>query len=251
MTSEDAVLRRYVKNKLYNAPELKPYLEEASIVRTENDPGLVWDIMVLLPNEFFQEFSARYGESFAIDDNDHVPPVFTRVKSFGWLNKDFAFRIPIALWIYQHSLILQDKTGNLKRILREQNEIFSEKVAEILRKKYLEFRTERHNLRHALQKNADVSVTLIKATVVKLALETCFLVEGRPYPYKKWLSRTAQHETVNGKKILKISESFLKEEEPEAAIGLSDDLVNQVATMLYETKMFSKDFLHKWWFHLL
>ena len=251
MISEDMMFRKYVKSKLYNAPELKPYLEEASIVRTENDPGLVWDIMVFLPDELFQRFSAQYGESFAIDDNDHVPPVFIRVKSFSWLSRDFAWRLPIALWIYQHSLVFQDKTGSFNRVLQEQSQKFSEKVSEMLKRKYLEFRTERHNLRHALRKNADISITLIKATVVKLSLEICFLVEGKPYPYKKWLSRTALTSTVNGKKILKISESFLREEEPEAIIRLSDDLLNQVAIKLYETRMFSEDFLHKWWFHLL
>lgn len=250
MTTEEILMRAYVENKLYRTQELVPYLEKAAILWTENDPGLIWDIMVLLPDELFSEFIRRYGDCFVIDDHEHAPCVFTRVKSFEWLKSDFESRLPVALWIYQNSLVLQDGEGRFDEILQEQKEIFIKIILEILRKKYLEFRTERHNLRHALEKGNVVAITIIKNTVVKLALEISFLIERKPYPYKKWLPLAVQHETSNGKEVFQISEDFLNTTDPKKTIELSDCLVEKVVKMLVETSMFPEDFLRRWWLNL-
>ncbi len=251
MKPGELVMRAYVENKLYKTKELVGFIEEASILQTENEPGLVWDVMVLLPDGSFQEFSGRYGECFIVDDHDHYPEVFTRVKSFEWLRKDFTRRLPIALWIYQHSLVLADKEGGFNRILQEQMRAFNQAIPEILRRKYLEFRTERHNLRHALKRKRTVSELLIKATVVKLGLEMIFLAERKPYPYKKWLSLAAGQEVRCGKIILQISNEFLSADTVEATLELSNRLVGKIVEVLDETGMFSKDFLERWWLYLV
>ena len=250
MTNEEILMRAYVENKLYKAPALEPYLGKAAILWTENDPSLIWDIIVLLPDELFSEFIRRYSDCFVIDDHEHVPWVFTRVKSFEWLKGDFESRLPIALWIYQNSLILQDREGRFGEVLQKQKEIFIKIILEILRKKYLEFRTERHNLRHALERGNVVAITIIKNTVVKLALEVSFLIERKPYPYKKWLPLAVQRETSNGKEVLQISEDFLNTADHKKTIELSDCLVEKVVKMLVETSMFPEDFLRKWWLNL-
>ncbi|MEK9135150.1 MAG: DUF4037 domain-containing protein [Patescibacteria group bacterium] len=251
MEIEELAMRAYVENKLYKTKELVEFVEKASILQTENEPGLVWDVMILLPDDSFQEFSGQYGECFVVDDHDHHPNVFTRVKSFEWLRKDFTRRLPIALWIYQHSLVLADKGGGFDKIIQEQMKVFDEAVPETLRKKYLEFRTERHNLRHALKRKETVSELLIKATVVKLGLEMIFLAQRKPYPYKKWLPSIAGQETRCGKIVLQISNEFLSSGTAETTLELSNRLVEKIVELLDETRMFSKDFLERWWLYLV
>jgi len=251
MNTEEVLARIYIENKLYKTQELAPYIKEASILWTENDPGLVWDLMILLPDDLFQKFSNQSGECFVVDDHDHTPWIFTRVKSFEWIKRDFEVRLPIALWIYQNSIVLQDKDGKFNEILQEQKKVFDRMIPEILRRKYLEFRAERHNLKHALERKNAIAITLIKATVVKLALEMSFLAEGKPYPYKKWLPLAVQFDTINGKKLLQISEDFLRVEDPSTTIELSDCLVEKVGTMLIKTQIFPVDFIQKWWLHLV
>lgn len=251
MNPEELLVRIYVENKLYKIQELTSYIEKASILWTENDPGLVWDLMILLPDDSFQDFSSKSGECFVVDDHNHTPWVFTRVKSFEWIKKDFEARLPIALWIYQNSVALQDRDRRFDKLLQEQKGIFSEVISKILKRKYLEFRTERHNLRHALERKNAVAITLIKATVVKLALEMSFLVEGKPYPYKKWLPLVVQYDTTNGKELSQISEDFLSAEDPSAIIELSDRLVEKVGAVLVNTQIFPTDFIQKWWLYLV
>jgi len=251
MNSEEILVRRYVENKLYKIPELASYIGEASILWTENDPGLVLDLMILLPNDLFRTFSGHSGECFVVDDHDHTPWIFTRVKNFEWLKRDFGVRLPIALWIYQNSIVLQDRDRRFDEILQEQKRAFNKAILEILRRKYLEFRTERHNLRHALERKNAITVALIKATVVKLALEMSFLVEGKPYPYKKWLPLVVQSDTIDGKELFQISEDFLSVEDPLTTTELSDRLVEKVSAMLIKTQIFPVDFIQQWWLHLI
>jgi len=88
MNTEEVLARIYIENKLYKTQELAPYIKEASILWTENDPGLVWDLMILLPDDLFQKFSNQSGECFVVDDHDHTPWIFTRVKSFEWIKRE-------------------------------------------------------------------------------------------------------------------------------------------------------------------
>ncbi len=41
MKPGELVMRAYVENKLYKTKELVGFIEEASILQTENEPGLV------------------------------------------------------------------------------------------------------------------------------------------------------------------------------------------------------------------
>lgn len=250
MNPEELLIRKYIENKVCKTQELAPYIKESSILWIENDPGLVWDIMVLLPDNLFSEFINQYGECFVIDDHEHLPWIFIRVKDLQWLENDFKNRFPIALWVYENSLVLQDKEGRFVKILQEQKKVFAETIHKILERKYLEFRTERHNLRHALERKNMISTAIIKATIVKLVLEMSFLVEEKPYPYKKWLPLAAEYDTNNGKKLLKISRDFLNSDVPTIIIDLSDQLVSEMVKILTKTKIFPKNFLQKWWLYL-
>ncbi|MBU4099683.1 hypothetical protein KJ980_08645 [Patescibacteria group bacterium] len=251
MNTLKSAVERYVEDILLKNQEVESFIKQSSILLTENEEGLVWDIMILIPDDLFlNKVICSWDDCFAIDDHNHNPWVFARVKNYKWLRQDFYKRLPIALWIFQNSLIIRDREDRFAGILREQQEIFANSVNGILGKKYIEFRTERHNLRHAIKKQRKMASIIIKAAIVKLALEICFLAEDKPYPYKKLLPEAVVENTTHGKKVYQISECFLEAEDPDSIIELSDTLVQAIALVLKETNLFSENFLQQWWLHL-
>lgn len=248
MDANELLGKEYARDKLFKDHRLSRYIKKASILLTENDPGLVWDLLIIIPNEIFNKFSIEYGDKFVIDDHKHNPWVFTKVRSLEWLSQDFQKRLPIALWIYRRSAVIQDEKKQFSDILIKYEEKFTNLLPEILEKKYLEFRTERHNLRHAVKKEDRIAVNLIKTVVVKLSFEISFLAKGEPFPYKKWLPAFVQNETKDGKELYNISKNFLDAEESEETIKLSDKLVEKTSSFLIGK--LNVDLLQRWWLHL-
>lgn len=247
----------YISVKLALRPELVNILEAAAIVWYASssfiekyDPIVVRDLLIVLPDEIFVQFEVKHGKSFVVDDHEVVPPVFARIKNFNWLDQDFARRLPLALWIYQHAIVLKDPDEHFARMLHLQQERFIQSVPAILRSKYLEFRTERHNLRHNLADETELANRLIKAVVVKLALEIIFLAEKKPYPYKKWLFWATKKETANGTKVLDLAQKFWDEKDKDLTITLSDQLVEKIASIVIKSGLLSEDIANRWWLYL-
>lgn len=250
-------VEEYLQNQLARRPELAEFLDDAALIWYASsafveryDPELVRDILVVLPDERFENFKANFGSSYVVDDHDMTPPVFVRFKSYEWAERDFARRLPVALWIYQHARVLRDPDSRFADILSVQSEAFKKQLPSILWRKYLEFRTDRHNLRHTVPAGMDLATHLIKASVVKLALELTLLTEGRPYPYKKWLFWAAERETTQGKEVISLASRFWDETDKKLVIDLSDQLVAKVASICAQSGLISEDVTTRWWLHL-
>lgn len=243
-------LSRYVSDKLL-AVDLRRYLKVASIVATSQDPELVLDVMVFIPDRMFEcHFKLEFGDCFVIDDHDHKPPVFARFKSYGWLRSDFSKRLPIALWVFQNATIIQDPHGSFRRLLKAQEVPFLASVESILRRKYIEFRSERHNLRQAVWHNDGLAIDLLRSTVIKLALEMVLLSLGLPYPFKKWLPREVRKLGGRWSQFVTLQEEFLRETDPQEIITQSDIIVAEIAAILGRRREFPEGFLQQWWLHL-
>jgi hypothetical protein len=247
----------YLQTQLARKPELAGFLDDAAVVWYASsafmewyDPDLVRDLLIVLPDERFENFKTSLGSNYVVDDHDAVPPIFVRFKSYEWLRRDFARRLPVALWIYQHSRVLRDPQDRFTDILRAQSEAFKEQLPSILRRKYLEFRTDRHNLRHTVPAGMDLATRLIKASVVKLALELTLLAEGRPYPYKKWLFWAVEKEAIQGREIVNLITRFWDEADKDQIIVLSDQLVAKVSSICAQSGFIPGDVTTKWWLHL-
>lgn len=250
-------VNEYLQTQLARKPGLAGFLDDAAVVWYASsafmewyDPDLVRDFLIVLPNERFDDFKADLGPNYVVDDHDVVPPVFVRFKSYEWLERDFVRRLPVALWIYQHARVIRDPNRKFVDILCVQSEAFKKQLPSILRRKYLEFRTDRHNLRHTVPANMDPATRLIKASVVKLALELTLLAEGQPYPYKKWLFWVAERETTQGKEVINLATRFWDETDKELVIDLSDQLVAKVASICAQSGLVSEDVTTGWWLHL-
>lgn len=247
----------YLQAQLARKPELTGFLDDAAVVWYASstfgewyDPEPVRDLLVVLPDERFENFRVSLGPSYVVDDHDVTPPIFVRFKSYGWLERDFARRLPVALWIYQHARVIRDSQGKFIDILCTQSEAFRKQLSSILRRKYLELRTDRHNLRHTVPAGMNLATRLIKSSVVKLTLELTFLAEGRPYPYKKWLFWAAARETTQGKEVISLATRFWDETDKELLIDLSDQLVAKVSSICAQSGLVSEDVTTRWWLHL-
>lgn len=243
-------LRKYFEEKLLVKDDLRKYLEASSVVTVELDRELIYDLIVLVPDQMFEgDFMTQFGECFVVNDQEYSPHVFTRFKSYQWLLKDLSHRLPIALWIFTHAVVIQDPEGTFGRILHRHNVLFKQKVKGIIRRKYIEFRSDRHNLRQAVHHCDGLAIDLLRANVIKLAMEILMLAHGQPYPYKKWLPPEAL-KFEQGSELVRTCTEFMIEQDAKKIIALSDDLVGKVVHMLSGDDSFSPDFLNQWWLHL-
>jgi hypothetical protein len=243
-----ARLRKYVKDKLGSMENICDYIPGATILCTEYDQKIIFDLLVLLENDLFRYEYEKLHPLF-VDDHEHVPPVFTKIRPYQWLSNDFESRLIIALWMYRRAIILQKTGDNFDDILQVAEKKFRNNLEDIIRKKYLEFRSERHLLRACVQRKDQLAIELIKANIAKLALELSYLAESKPYPYKVRLVWEVRRDTKYGECLYRLSNEFLKSSSREV-IKKSDLLVNRIIKMLLETKLFSPRFLNSWWEYL-
>lgn len=239
----------YVRNVISLGPVGK-FLPRTSLILTGVDPGLVWDILAIMPQTDFEAFAKSFGNSFVDDDHVHSPPIFTKVRSHEWLQRDMESRMAIALWLYGNAIVLQDPNGIFGQTLAMAEKRFRQLLPAMIQGKYLELRSERHNLRHIVVADRGMAFKIVKANIAKLALELSLLVEGKPYPYKKWLPTVSQRESATGQQVHDLCSAFLDENDGNKTIEISEQLVSFLMDMLRNSGMFSEDFIERWWLHL-
>jgi hypothetical protein len=206
--------------------------------------------MVIMPDDLFTgEFSGRFGDCFVQNDHECVPHVFTRFKSRDWLKKDFERRLAIALWIFGRSIVIRDPNDAFVSILTEYRSVFERRLLEIMRRKYVEFRSDRHNLRQAVSHQDTMACALLKTNIVKLAIELAFLSMGQPYPYKKWLAHEVE-KLEGGLALLNIARRFIHAIDLDQTITISEELVKHTNDFLGQRTRLSSNLFSEWWLHL-
>lgn len=243
-------LGEYYQRKLLSEVAVGKYVEQSSVVTIELDEGVVYDLMVLVPDNVFDaEFTGRFGECFVLNDQECAPPVFTRFKSHAWLRRDFERRLAIALWIFGKSVVIHDPGGMFSSVVSEYKSMFERNLEGIIKRKYVEFRSDRHNLRHTVHHQDGLVCDILKANIVKLAAELQMLSQGKPYPYKKWLVYEVG-KSDEGKHLLAISRRFIETRDPTDIILTSEELVQSVIHFLNRDGLLPSNFLAEWWLHL-
>lgn len=243
-------LEDYFRRKLLSNDALHECIDKSSVVTVELDEGIVYDLIVIMPDDLFTgEFSGQFGDCFVQNDHECVPPVFTRFKSYAWLRKDFERRLAIALWIFGKSIVIRDPDDTFVSILTEYRSVFERRLLEITRRKYVEFRSDRHNLRQTVSHQDTMACALLKANIVKLAIELAFLSMGQPYPYKKWLIHEVE-KLEEGSVLLNIAKRFIDTADLDQTIAISEELVRYTNDFLSQRTRLSPNLLSEWWLHL-
>lgn len=243
-------LRRYFEEELMLIDDLRKYLPISTIVSVEVDEELIIDLIAFVPDQIFNsEFTKKHGDCYVVNDQKQLPHVFTRFKSYQWLLDDFSKRRAIALWIFQNAIIVNDPNDAFRRIVQSQSEIFHRSLVDIIRKKYIEFRSDRHNLRQAIFHQDKLAINILRANVAKLALEILILANGKPYPYKKWLASEASKYDANHV-VREDCLRFISEEYPDKIIAQSDELVGKISDVLLLNTNLPTQLVKEWWLHL-
>lgn len=243
--------KKYIAEVLSQRVELSEYINRATILLNVYQDNHVWDIMILINDDWFKyEFAHLHGDHFVVDDHKHEPPVFTRVKCYQWLQKNFIKRQPVALWIFQNAIIIQEQGELFQKIMTQQQQIFNKQLDSLVRRKYLELRGDRHSLRYRVLKPDEITNIILKANVVKLCFELLLLADGKPYPFKSPLSEYVRSHAKNGEEVFDIAVKFIATIDPEMTIALSDKLIEYVTSALHAHTIYSDDFLSKWWLFL-
>ncbi|MBU0636958.1 DUF4037 domain-containing protein [Patescibacteria group bacterium] len=237
----------YVQKKL-KMEVTESFLTSSIILLIEDDPNIVRDILVLIPNTEYGKFVDCYGPHFVVDDHDYEYPVFTKFRNLEWMKDDLKSRLSIALWIYQNSLVIQDPQREFVRLLNYYQSVFQQALPVLIKHKYIEMRTERHNLRQAISRDRKIAIPIIKATVAKLAMEISLLADNQPYPYKKWLPEVARNSHM-GRVIYPLVEAFLGEKNSEKTIVISEEIIESMRNFLSKNWL-SSDLLNRWWLYL-
>lgn len=243
-------LDNYCRSKLFSEPAIGRYAEQSSVVTVELDEGIVFDLMVLVSDDVFErEFVGKFGKCFVLNDQECKPPVFTRFKSYAWLRSDFERRLAISLWIFGKSVVIRDPEDTFGSIVREHVSVFERNLGEIIKRKYVEFRSDRHNLRQTVHHGDWLACEILKANIIKLAAELQILSQGKPYPYKKWLAHEVR-KSDEGTCLLDISRRFIEAKDPAGIIATSEELVQTVVSNLGRGGLLPSDVLSEWWLHL-
>lgn len=250
-------VQQYMRDKAGANETVGPVLDDASIIwygtsafMDVYEAELVRDLMVLVHPDRYRKLCDTYGSHFLIDDHQHVPPMFVRFNPFEWLEKDFRKRPAIAHWLYSHAIVLQDSSGYFAEVCTQEAVRFEASIPSLLKRKYLEMRSERHGLRSTFSQRNELGYALVQTTVCKLAAEVVYLAEGKPYPWKKWLFWALEKETVHGKQLLSIAKKFWTAADPRLVISASDELISFINSVLIQSGRIPRDVVERWWLYV-
>lgn len=78
----DSELRVYYERKLLSASGLGKYFEQSSVVSVELDEKIIYDLLVLMPDEVFAgDFKREFGDCFVLNDQKNSPSLRRKKKS--------------------------------------------------------------------------------------------------------------------------------------------------------------------------
>jgi hypothetical protein len=246
----------YINNVLDNEEFLSLRKAKLSIVVTGSSAGIGndtfsdWDFKIFVDNYGFHQFEETFGGKFALEDNDHEPPCFVLVRPISFLNQEFLENQPIALWIYQNSKVLRDDNNQLRDFLGYQQETFDTALEKLIHSKYLRLRCRRHALDNSIKRGDDLTVELLKADVVIHGFELLHLINGKPFPYPKWLLLSAKYNFIEThEELLLIAGSLISSSADSQIIQASRNYVDIIIGLMVD-KGYDADLLKSWWFNI-
>lgn len=247
MKSDDGRIAEYGR-KLLGHESVKSVADQCTVIVTVADLT-VWDYLVFLPDGAFGPYCESGGVT-TIDDHDHDPWVFVRIMPESWIAEDFDRRLPIALWIYSKAIQIHGKGQWFTHALDRAKKKFETVREGLIRRKYLELRTERHSLRRAVQRTSSVTTVLIKTAFLKLGFELLYLSEGKPYPYRERLAVLVGNDTKTGTELGSLAERFIDCADHKETIKISEKIIQLINRQLLTAEAIETGIIDEWWLFL-
>lgn len=260
------LIRDYIRERIQPHPLLSPHLEDAAFLLTGSVAFGTWDedssldLRMVLPDEEHSRLAAGLQEAhlwaprrdFRVSLRDREP--FRRfpgseivILSASQLRQEFRFELAISVWIYSHSLVIQDPLGTLETALATYRERFQQRLPNLRCEHYYNFREARNDLLPKVMPRRLATVLAIKrGEAVREALRLAFLAEGKPYPYDKWLEVIAERETACGSGIVTAVRALIAAREAHTIDRAGKVLRDRVVFALQQGGV-SEQWLEQWW----
>lgn len=221
-----------------------------SSVGIGNDSFSDWDFKIFVDDDDYRQFEETFGGKFALEDNDHEPPCFVLVRPVSFLNQEFKENLPIALWIYQNSKVLRDDNNQVHDYLGYQQKTFNAALEKLIHNKYLRLRCRRHALDNSILRGDNLTIELLKADVVIHGFELLHLINGKPFPYPKWLLLSSEYNFIDTHEDLLLKARSLMSSSADAQIiQASRSYVDNIIGLMVD-KGYDADLLKSWWFNI-
>jgi hypothetical protein len=256
----------YVRERIAPHPILNRALPDAAVCVTGSVAVGTWDehsdfdLRLILPDEEHARLSTRLREAhlwdpgrdfrLKLEDREpfrRFPSAEVLILSASQLAQELRFDLPVALWSYTHSVVLQDPLGTLRAPVEAAAERFQSRLGDLRCEHYYRFRAARNDLIPRVMPRRLMTVLAIKrGEAVREALRLAFLAEGKPYPYDKWLEVMAERETRWGAGIVTAVRALVAARETHTVEHASKVLRDRVAFALQQGGV-SERWLEQWW----
>jgi hypothetical protein len=260
------LLEHYLRERVQPHPILSRHLPDAAVWVAGSVAAGLWDensefdVRLLLPDEEHTRLAAALREAHLWDpardyrlrlkDREpfrRFPGARVHVLSTAQLGAEFAFELPVALWAHLHARVLQDPLGALEAQVRDGRERFRSELPGLQCEHYYLFREARNDMIPRIMPRRLSTVLAIKrGEAVREALRLCFLAEGKPYPYDKWLEVVAERETECGSSVVTAVRALISAREAQSVERASKVLRDRVAFALQQGGV-REPWLEQWW----
>jgi predicted nucleotidyltransferase len=180
-------------------------------------PSSDYDILGLCDSETYTQIASidRYKTSLSVLYVNDKSTELGNTVDVGIYNKSriekaFQNYNDVVLWIWTNAKIIVDKNGDFQRLKDSFNGYPREVLEQKLRCHWMkDYTLSLHGITYHAESQNLFSVAHAIANKIGENCRLCCLLEGKPFPYSKWLYRACQ-ETKLGKELSPIFERVLR-----------------------------------------
>lgn len=260
------LLAAYLRERVVPHPLLRDYLQDAAACVTGSSAIGLWDeyssfdVHLILLDAEHAQVARKLQEAqlwdpardfrVRLEDREpfrRFPGAVVTLQSSSQLSQELRFDLPVALWIYQHAVVLQDPIGTLGAAVEAANRRFEDRLPDLRCEHYYRFRQARNDLLPRLTpQRQKVVLAMKRGETIREALRLAFLADSRPYPYDKLLETVAEMETRCGAHIVTAVRALATAREAETVEHAGKVLRDRVAFALQQGGV-SDQWLEQWW----
>lgn len=207
-----------------------------------------WDLHLILDNTDYNKFEKKFGADYVIDDQKNNPIVFAQIRSKKWFEERISKLYQgdcLYTWIYNNGVYVQDPLL-IEKTAKYYKNIFDSNLEEFARYHYVTFAVRKLDATSSAKRGIEIGARVSNTEMIKAGLQTFSILNGKPYPYNKWLAKHIYMLGETGKQLVALAENALQ------SSSLEDIIINSKAfKALLETetekKYNKKQWIGEWW----
>lgn len=204
-------------------------------------PGSDIDIEMIVPDEAHALMVTQSGgpRGLWVHDGEHDPRVDVKVRPLEWLRRRLNGRDPVALWVYQRAVPVQDPDQRFQSLLQRGATAFAGQLPAIITGHYRDFRSAVT----IEQAREGLCRQVMACKAVESALVLPLLARQDPYPYPKWQSWWLSESHPRGNDIVELCHQMLDRGDTSPAFRR----LRQIIDGLLDGAGFGERLVHDFW----